>query len=558
MARERTRARMAPPRTQRRWWRAQSSRFRYQARGLANCLHSGVLGDGLEALLRAEEEGRGQGNDGQGDEERGQEGEGDGQAEGLGHFAGDARGEDHGEEDGDRRQGRSRDGHADLGGPGDTGLVGSFAFLEMPVDVLDDDDGVVDEHADAQGQASERQQVEGVAGRVEGDEGGDDGQGDGQADDEGRPPVPQEGEDEEDGQKAAHPGVGDRIAGRLLDHIALVHGDVEDGIAGHGPDELLDLRLDGRAGDLGVGARALADDEVDPVLPLDPRGVAHLLEGVLDLGDVRDVDGLAGRGHADDGPADVVEALELAHGPDEDLRVALDEVPGGQVEVLRPQGHPDLVEGQAPALEGGPVDVDQDLALVHGEDPGRGDAVDALEARRDLVLDDRLEPHGRQVAGDAVEDDRERAEAELHDQRLAGLLREVLFVEADLIADVLGGEVEVGAPLELDADDRDALGRLRRDLLDPVDRADDLFEGPGQDVLDVLGRGARVGRDDGDRREFEVGEEVQPQPGEGDGAQDDQDGRHHGRGDFAVDREFGELHFFTSSRTWIGEPSSRP
>ncbi len=153
MARERTRARMAPPRTQRRWWRAQSSRFRYQARGLANWRSSGDLGDGLEALLRSEEEGRGQGNDGQGDEERGQEGEGDGQAEGLGHLAGDARGEDHGEEDDDRRQGRGRDGHADLGGPGDDGLVGSLALLEMPVDVLDDDDGVVDEHADAQGQA---------------------------------------------------------------------------------------------------------------------------------------------------------------------------------------------------------------------------------------------------------------------------------------------------------------------------------------------------------------------------------------------------------------------
>ena len=238
--------------------------------------------------------------------------------------------------------------------------------------------------------------------------------------------------------------------------------------------------------------------------------------------------------------------------------MALDEAPGRQVEVLRPQGQPDLVEGQAPALQGGPVDVDQDLALVHREDPGRSDAVDALEARRDLVLDDRLEPHGRQVAGDAVENDRERAEAEFHDQRLARLFGQVLLVEADLVADVLGGEVEVGAPFELDADDRDALGRLRRDLLDPVDRAHDLLEGPGQDVLDVLGRGARIGRDDRDRRELEVREEVEAQPGERDGAQDDQDGRHHGRGDFAVDRENRELRFFTSSRTWIGEPSSRP
>ena len=286
--------------------------------------------------------------------------------------------------------------------------------------------------------------------------------------------------------------------------------------------------------------------------------VAHLLERVLDLGDVGDVDGLARRRHADDGPADVVEALELAHGPDEDLRVALDEVPGREVEVLGPQGQPDLVEGQAAAFEGGPVDVDEDLPLVHGEDAGRGDAVDPFEARGDLVLDDGLELHGRDVAGDAVEDDRERAEAELHDQRLAGLLGQILLVEADLVADVLGGEVEVGPPLELDADDRDALRGLRGDLLDPVDRADDLLEGPGQDVLDVLGRGARIGRDDGDGRELEVGEEVEPQPRERDGAQDDEDHRHHGRRDFFLDREFGELHFFTSSRTWTAAPSSSP
>ena len=234
---------------------------------------------------------------------------------------------------------------------------------------------------------------------------------------------------------------------------------------------------------------ALADDEVDAVLPLDAGGVAHLLESILDLGDVGDVDRLARRGHADDGPADVVEVRELAHGPDEDLGVPLDEVAGREVEVLGAEGHQDLVQGQAAALERGLVDVDQDLALVHGEDAGRGDAVDALEARRDLVLDDRPELHGRDVAGDAVEDDGERAEAELHDQGIAGLLGEVLLVEADLIADVLGGEVEVGPPFELDADDGDAFRSLRGDLFDPIDRADDLLERPGQDVLDVLGRG---------------------------------------------------------------------
>ena len=117
--------------------------------------------------------------------------------------------------------------------------VGPLALLEVAVDVLDDDDGVIDEHADAQGQAAEGQEVQGVAGGVEGDEGGDDGQGDGQADDEGRPPVAEEEEDEQDGQQAALPGVGDGVRRHLLDHVALVHGHVEDRIAGDGVPERL-------------------------------------------------------------------------------------------------------------------------------------------------------------------------------------------------------------------------------------------------------------------------------------------------------------------------------
>ena len=171
-----------------------------------------------------------------------------------------------GQEDDDRRQGRGRDGHADLGGADLGRLLGVLAHLDVAEHVLDDDDGVVDEHADAQGQAAQGQQVQGVAGEVEGDEGRDDGQRDGQADDQGRPPVPEEEEDQDDGQQAALPGVVDRVLGHALDHVGLVHDHVELDVGRQGLGQGLELLLDGRADDGRVGPGPLADDEEDAVL----------------------------------------------------------------------------------------------------------------------------------------------------------------------------------------------------------------------------------------------------------------------------------------------------
>ena len=54
-------------------------------------------------------------------------------------------------------------------------VLSFLPLLDVPEGVLDDDDGVVDEHPDPQGQPSQGQQVQGVAGRVKGDERRDDG-----------------------------------------------------------------------------------------------------------------------------------------------------------------------------------------------------------------------------------------------------------------------------------------------------------------------------------------------------------------------------------------------
>ncbi len=238
--------------------------------------------------------------------------------------------------------------------------------------------------------------------------------------------------------------------------------------------------------------------------------------------------------------------LEFPERPDQEVGVALGQVAGRHVGVRRLQGEDDLIEGQAPSLQGGLVHVDEDLPDVGGEHGDGGDAVDALEARLNLVLEQSLQLEGRHVGRHAPEHDRELAEAELDDHGVRGVGRQIVLVKADLVPDVLGGEVEVRPPLELGHDGGDALRGYRRDLLDAVDRADDLLQGLGDGRLDVLRGRPRIRRDDGDGRELDVGEEVQPQPRERDAADDDQDEDHHGRRDAAIDREFWELHDLTS------------
>ena len=72
---------------------------------------------------------------------------------------------------------------------------GDSALLHMPHDVLDHDDGVVDDEADRDRQRHQREIVEAVAELVEHGEGADQRQRHGDGRDDGRPEIAQEQED---------------------------------------------------------------------------------------------------------------------------------------------------------------------------------------------------------------------------------------------------------------------------------------------------------------------------------------------------------------------------
>ncbi len=217
---------------------------------------------------------------------------------------------------------------------------------------------------------------------------------------------------------------------------------------------------------------------------------------------------------------------ELAHGPDEEVGVALDEVAGRHVERSRPAGPATTWSRVRPRLSRAALSTSTRISRSSMAKT-RAEATPSIRSRRGATSSSMsfFSFMGGHVAGDAPEDDRELAEAELDDQGSPASAGRYCLVEADLVADVLGGEIEVGPPLELDLTAETPSEVVEVTFLTRLTELTTCSRGLVMVVLDVLGRGPRVGRDDGDRRELEVGEEVEPQPGERDGAQDDQDER---------------------------------
>ena len=78
---------------------------------------------------------------------------------------------------------------------------GDQAMLEVALDILDDDDGVVDDDADRKHQSEQRQRVERVTERGEHREGADQRHRDGDERDQRGTPALQEDEDDQDDQQ---------------------------------------------------------------------------------------------------------------------------------------------------------------------------------------------------------------------------------------------------------------------------------------------------------------------------------------------------------------------
>ncbi len=476
----------------------------------------------------------------EGDDQRGGEGDADGDRQDRHEVADDAGPEEQRHESADRRQGRVEDRPADLPGADLGGLEGRFALLHVAVDVVDHDDRVVDQHADRQHQREQHHHVERHAGELHDDERQQHRERDRRADEEGVAQPHGEEEHDHDEHDAGEDVVLE-IGHHDADVLRLVGEEGRFHSRRPGCLEALDLRLQ-PVGELDdVRTRALLHRQRHRFPAVDARVGAALLEAVAHRGDVAHLH-RALADHLDHELLDGERIFDLA-GDAQRERLALErELAAGDRDVLVADRVEHVVERGA--VEAQPLGVDVDLHFaLHAADEGRpqhaGD-------RLDLVLHglgQAPELDRADVAGEVDLQDRHIGEIELAQDRFLGVGRELGLGEIDPVAHLLQREVEVDAGDELDVDHRDALGRRRGDLFDPLEPLQLAFELVGELALDVGGRGSRPQGVDEDVGNLDVGETLARQAHicrrAGD---DDREQREEDRG-AVPDRELAEPHF---------------
>ena len=370
--------------------------------------------------------------EGEGDEEGDEDREGDRDPELEEEAPHDPLHEGDRDEDGDDGERRREDGEADLGraDPGRRHVV--LPLLEVPHDVLPDDDRVVDEEPDRERQRHERHDVQRHPEEVHDDERGDDRDRERQPRDDGRAPGVQEEEDDEDRQDRADDQGGRHVVDGLLDHDGAVPHELDlDGRRKLAPEpfDLLRHRLDDADR---VRLALLEDVDRDGRDAVDEGELAPLLDRVLDLGDLAERHGDAAAARDDHRP-EAGDLLRLARDADRHLLPAPVEPAEGRVHVLAGEPGDDLVDAEAEGVEPRRVEVDGDLALALADEVHLSDAGEVLDAPLDLPVDERRQlARGHLVGAHRERDDRHPADVELLDDGLLDPRGEVVADGGDL------------------------------------------------------------------------------------------------------------------------------
>ena len=402
-------------------------------------------------------------------------------------------------------------------------MLQSAIFAQAPEDVLDVDDGVIDQFADGDGDAAKGHGVDGQTGKIEHDRGRQDRHRDrGQRDRRG-PPVHQEQEQHDGDDRAGLEQDPLDIADRGLDEIGLA----EDDLVGlharrqRGRDflqRLLDL--------------ARQPDRIDVGLLLDrddDGGLAHIAGvAALDLG--RELDGgnllqidrpaidlrhhHAAKVVQIGGPSDVADQIFA--------RMLIGKSAAG-IDAELVQGQFDLLVGDAEAAQRRRI----------GRDPVLPD----LAAHRNHLRDagDRQQPRPHHEIGGLADLHRRSPVAGHRDQQhLAhdgvdrpqlrnGVGRQLGPDQIEAFGDLLPVTIDIGTPVEFDIDDRKADAGNRADPRHAGNAVHLGFDRKADELFD-LGRRkpVRLGHDR-DRRLVQVGKHVHRQPA---GAEDAEQHQH--------------------------------
>ncbi len=455
--------------------------------------------------------------------------------------------ERHRNEDGGQHQGDADQGAGDLLHRLAGGLDRAEAFFaHHPLDVLDHDDGVVDQEADGQDQGEHGQDVDRVADRRQDPERAQQNHGHGDGGDQGGPPVLQEQEDHQEDQDDGL----DQGLHHLLDGLPDEGGGVDGGGVAdrrrEGLGQLRQPRLDGVGGVQGVGSRRQADRHARCAPAVEPHHGAVVLSAQLHPGHVAQMHDGAARRVLEDDVLELLGRTQPGLGGDGGVQRGARQggsgahLAGGDLGVLRADGR-DHVRGRQ-RIAGQLVGIDPDphgvlrpeqLGVSHAGDPGNrildigGDEVADVEVG---ILGIEAQHH-QEVSG------------RLHHRQ--PLLLHFLGQEGrgalQLVLDLHLGDIDVGLGVEGQGDRRRAIAAAgRRHIEQPVDPLHPLFDDLGDAVFDRLGRGARIDRlhrhlRQGDRRILRNGQGC-----DGQGAGQHHHDRQHPGEDRPVDEEAGQ------------------
>ena len=382
-------------------------------------------------------------------------------------------------------------------------------LAQAPADVLDVDDGVVDEGPDRDRHAPEGHAVDRQPQGAEPDDGSQQRQGNGEQGDGAGPQAGEKEQGHRDHEQGAVPQRTGQVAHCELDEVGLPEQARVELHAGRQirlnvVEHAVELARQGHRVDVGLPVDA-EDDGGPPVA----RSVSAPERGAdLDRGHVRNPDG-TGAARPDDRRGDRLDIGQPAHALNQVLLAARLPEPGRRVPVGAPQRLFD--RGQRQPVVGQPIGVDEHLELPalaadHGHlgDTGGGQQPPADDhvgggAQVDRRVRRGLQRHEHDLAhdrGQRREDRRRDRVGQRGDHR-----RQLLGYD-------LAGSVDVLSPVEVDPDHREPDGRGRPHPAHPRRPVHHRLDGQGDQRLHV-GRGHALPLDEhGHRRRGHVRQHV--------------------------------------------------
>ena len=245
----------------------------------------------------------------------------------------------------------------------------------------------------------------------------------------------------------------------------------------------------------------------------------NFLVGICNCGYVPDVNRHSVLNSHDRVP-DLAEILKLAESPEQIFRMAADYVPAGKIQVFVAQPGDYLLDRDLHGLKLGAVDQDLYLPLAPAHNHCACHTVNHLYAVFYLVFDKRTEVAQVSVASDAVGNDRDHSRVKLDDNRVIDLGRQVVPDNTDTVTHILGGKVDIRAPLKFHYDYRKSLLRGGAYSLHVLDFAHRRVDRLGNERLYVFGGDTLIARDHGGHGIGEIRHKFDGESDKGDRTQD--------------------------------------